>query len=433
MQAVIMAGGKGTRLRSITNDQIPKPMACINGKTILEWQIECLKSNNITNILIVTGHLGRKIEDFFKDGAEFGVKISYFREEQPLGSAGALYYIKEKLISDTFLLVYGDVLFDIDIQRMIRFHREKNSLATLFTHPNSHPYDSDLVVTDEECKVIKFDSKNNNRDYWYKNCVNAGLFIANVDLCNLVVKDEVTDLEKDIFIPLTAKHAPIYSYFSPEYIKDVGTPERIAVAAKELASGFVSNRNLKNKQKCIFLDRDGTINRLNGLISSEDDLSLEPCATEAIRKINQSGYLAIVVTNQPVVARGLCNISDVENIHKKLESLLGKQGVILDDILFCPHHPDKGYPEENPIYKIPCQCRKPNTGMIEICIEKYNIDVKSSWIVGDTTTDILTGQRIGLQTALVLTGEAGADKKYDVISDITCNNLLDAINNILLY
>ncbi|WP_312691999.1 HAD-IIIA family hydrolase [Caproiciproducens sp.] len=431
MQAVIMAGGKGTRLLSITNDEIPKPMAPVNGKPILQWQIECLQENGIHDITIVTGHLGEKIEEFFGGGEKFGVRITYFKEQQPLGTAGAFYFLKDQLESEYFLLIFGDVIFDVDIDRMERFHRDKKSMATLFVHPNSHPYDSDLVILDPSCKIKGFDSKNNKRDDWYSNCVNAGFYILNREICCQVQKSVKTDLEKDILMPLVERGGAVYAYRSPEYIKDVGTPERMHTAAGEIVSGYVASRNLKKKQKCIFLDRDGTINRYKGLIYREDQFELEDCAPEAIKKINQSGYLAIVITNQPVVARGLCDISDIEKIHQKMSTLLGKDGVFLDDIMFCPHHPDKGYPGENPLYKIQCACRKPKTGLIDACVEKYNIDLASSWMIGDTTMDIQTGKNAGMKTVLVRTGEAGNDRKYPVEPDFIGKDLLDAVNLIL--
>lgn len=431
MQAVIMAGGKGTRLFSVTNDEIPKPMARINGKPILEWQIECLKNGGVTELILVTGHLGEKIEEYFGNGEKFGVKITYFREQQPLGTAGSFYYLNNMLVSDCFLLVFGDVIFDVDIGRMERFHNEKKSAATLFVHPNSHPFDSDLVVTDKNGRIVKFDSKNNKRSYWYDNCVNAGFYLLNKEICNLVKEPTKTDLEKDILIPMAENGGGIYAYRSPEYIKDVGTPERMETAARELAGGFVASKNLKNRQKGIFIDRDGTINRYNGLVYKEGQFTLEDCAPQAIRKINESGLLAIVITNQPAVARGLCGIEDIVNIHRKMGTLLGEKGAYLDDVKFCPHHPDKGYPEENPLYKIPCECRKPKTGMIDDCVSRYNINRESSWMIGDTTMDIQTGKNAGLKTALVLTGEGGKDQKYDVQPDMICNDLLEAVNKII--
>ncbi len=430
MQAVIMAGGKGTRLRSITNDEIPKPMAPIAGKPILQWQIECLRRSGVTDILLIIGYLGEKIEAYFGSGADFGVRIDYFREEQPLGTAGALAEVADRLEED-FLLVFGDTIFDISIPRMMAFHREKQAEATLFVHPNSHPFDSDIVLRDETQRVCGFLSKHDTRTDWYDNCVNAGFYIVNKRLCGRIVRGEKTDLEKQVLWPLARQGGAVYAYLSPEYIKDVGTPERITAAAGELERGVVAARNLEKKQKCVFLDRDGTVNQYRGLISTPEQLELEPCAAEAIRLLNRSGYLAVVVTNQPVVARGMCSVEDVENIHRKLSTLLGQEGAYLDGIAFCPHHPDKGYPEENPAYKIPCRCRKPDIGMLTACAERFNIDLAQSWMVGDTTVDLQTGLNAGTHTALVLTGEAGRDGKYDVQPQRTGADLLDVVKQII--
>lgn len=433
MQAVIMAGGKGTRLAAITKDEIPKPMVPVNGKPLLLWQIEELKKNGITDIIMIIGHLGEKIEEYFQNGEKYGVHVSYIREHEPLGTAGAFYYLKDKIVSDYFLLVFGDVFFSIDIQRMEKFYIDHQAKAALFVHPNSHPADSDLVVLDENNKIFKFDSKHNVRNYWFDNCVNAGFYILNKEICDLVKKPCKLDFEKDILIPLVEKEDAVYGYRSPEYIKDIGTVDRIRQTEKDVENGFIEEKCLKNKQTCIFLDRDGTINQYRGLVWKDEDFELEENTSDAIKRINQSGKLAIVITNQPSVARGLCQIEDIETVHKKMSTLLGKEGAYLDDVYFCPHHPDKGYPEENPVYKIPCECRKPKTGLIQKAIEQYHIDLSSSWMVGDTTVDIQTGKNAGLHTALVLTGEAGNDKKYDVTPDLVCKDLWKAVEMILKY
>lgn len=425
-----MAGGKGTRLLTLTKDEIPKPMALICGKSILERQIEQLKKYLITDIILVIGYQGDKIKAYFEDGSRFGVNISYIEEKEPLGTAGALYFLQNIILEKDFILLFGDVLFDIDLDRMKRFHREKQSQITLFVHPNVHPFDSDLVVLDNKNKVTSLDSKHNQRDYWYDNCVNAGLYVLSKEVTLFVSENKKVDLEKDLITSFI--HAgTVYGYSSPEYIKDVGTIDRITKAEEEVRLGFIEKRNLILPQRAIFLDRDGTINKKNGLISAPEQFELEDTAIEAIRNINKSGYLAIVITNQPVVARGLCGIEDVIQIHKKMKTLLGNAGVILDDVLFCPHHPDKGYPEENPNYKIKCSCRKPSIGLIEECVTRYHINLKESWFVGDTTIDIKTGINAGLKTALVLTGDAGHDKKFVVSPTIRVENILEAVNRIL--
>lgn len=431
MQAVIMAGGKGTRLTAITKDRVPKPMVDVLGKPLLEWQIEVLKRYNITDVCFIIGHLGDKIKEYFKDGSDFGIHASYIEEKEPLGTAGSLFYLKEWLNDDKFFLIFGDVFFDIDLGKMLLFHEENNAEATLFVHPNAHPFDSDLIEMDKDGRIKRFDSKHNVRDYWYDNCVNAGLYLLQSKVCERITQPVKTELEKELLSRMIDEGAKIFGYRSPEYIKDVGTVERIEATIKDIETGFIASRNLEKKQKCIFLDRDGTINKLKGLLYKAEDFELEEYVVEALKKINRSEWLCIVITNQPVVARGLCEVEDVEEIHKKMTTLLGAKGVYLDDVRFCPHHPDKGYPEENPIYKISCECRKPNIGMLEECAKKYNIDLGMSWMVGDTTIDIQTGVNAGMHTALVHTGEKGKDSKYSVKPDIEGDNLLQVVERII--
>lgn len=428
--AVIQAGGKGTRLKSLTGDKIPKPLLALNGKPMIRWQIENLKACGVWRIIIIVGHLGEKIREYFGDGAELGVELSYIEETAPLGSAGALYDLKDRLGDRDFLLIFGDVMFDVDLERMVRFHEGHGSLATLLVHPNSHPYDSDLTVMDRDCRIVRFDSKENTRNYWYENCVNAGIYVLSGRLLSHMTEKRRCDLEKDLLAPLV-ETGQVYGYRTAEYVKDAGTVERFLSVSAAQARGLWNMKNRSNPQRCVFLDRDGTVNRYAGLISREEQLELEDHAAEAIKMINESGYLAILVTNQPVVARGMCSPEQVNEIHRKLQVLLGEEGAYLDDIVFCPHHPDRGYPEENPEYKIPCGCRKPSTGMIDQMVERYHIDRTASYMVGDSTIDIQTGFNGGLRTVLVHTGMAGRDGKYPVKADMEASDLLAAVKRIL--
>lgn len=427
--AVIQAGGKGTRLKALTNDKIPKPLLKINGKPMLEWQIENLIQYGFKEILIIVGHLGEKICEYFGNGYKWGIKIEYIKETKPLGSAGALYFLKDKKKRD-FLFIFGDVMFDLDWNRFIDFHEEKQGYATLLVHPNSHPYDSDIVIMDNTGRVIEFHYKNNELKEYYDNCVNAGIYILKSDILNIIKEEEYFDLEKDILSDLISK-GMVYGYKTPEYVKDAGTLERFKTVSEEQIKNIWNNKNLKNLQKCIFLDRDGTINKYRGFINNLDEFELEDYSAEAIKLINESGYLAIVVTNQPVVARGMCDIGVVEKIHRKMAALLGNEGAYLDDVVFCPHHPDKGYRDERVEYKINCNCRKPLTGMVDQMIKKYHIDKMQSYIIGDTTTDIQLGKNAGIRTVLVHTGQAGMDGKYDVRADFEAGNLLEAVKKIL--
>lgn len=397
MQAVIMAGGKGTRVASV-NHALPKPMLPICGKPVLLHQIECLKRQGITEITLTIGYLGEQISDFFGDGSKFGVQINYIQEKEPLGTAGALYYLKGR-VADDFLLINGDLIFDVNFQRLMDFHKSKRAAVTLLAHPNDHPYDSGIIQTDSDGKVTGWLTKEDQRG-WYHNLVNAGIHVISPTLLEKMEGPRKIDLDREILKPLIPS-GKIFVYRSPEYVKDMGTPERIAQVEHDLEAGLVQKKNLSQKQKAVFLDRDGTINRYVGFLRRPEELELLDGAAEAIRRINQSGCLAIVVTNQPVIARGEVTWEGLDEIHRKLETLLGQEGAYLDDIFVCPHHPDKGFPGERPEYKVDCDCRKPKPGLLLQAAERYNIDLAGSWMIGDKPRDEAAGHAAGCRTVLL--------------------------------
>ena len=213
--AVIQAGGMGTRMSELTKNEIPKPLFPLDGKPMMQWQIENLKTYNITEIIIIIGYLGDKIKEYFKDGKTFGVNIKYIEEKEPLGSAGALYYLKNRISCRQFILIYGDVMFDIDIKRMMKFHEEKKAGITLLMHPNSHPYDSDLLIVDDKSRVTGILSKKEPREQWYDNCTNAGIYILNEEVLNGMIEPKKTDLEKDIIMNLI-KIEKVFGYHTTE-------------------------------------------------------------------------------------------------------------------------------------------------------------------------------------------------------------------------
>lgn len=425
-----MAGGKGSRIQSVRSD-VPKPMIEICGKPILQYQIENLRECALTDITIGVGYLGDAIKAYFGDGSSFGVTIDYFTEDHPLGTAGALFKMLDgkncaeldtkTVIDEDFLLLCGDIIFDVDFNRFIDFHKKHNAWASLASHPNGHPYDSSLLVTEilpperkgglpvHTHRVVKWLAKEDERT-WYRNLVNAGIQIISPELLRKTARAFVPrhpetpdkiDLDRDVLKP-NIESGKIFAYETPEYIKDMGTPDRYYETEADIRSGKVSARNLRFRQKAIFLDRDGTINKDCGFISDIRNFELLPEAAEAIKKINASGYLAIVVTNQPVIARGECTFEELERIHNKMETELGKKGAFIDALYFCPHHPDKGFAGERTEYKCECACRKPAPGMLLQAAKDFNIDIASSYMIGDSEKDVLAGKNAGCKKSFLI-------------------------------
>ena len=418
MKVVIMAGGKGTRISSVASD-IPKPMIEIEGKPVLEREIECLRSQGFTDIIITVSHLGNIIMDYFKDGSDFGVNIEYFFEKEPLGNAGALYQIKDKFTED-FLLLNADAIFDVDFNLFVDYHREKGGLVTLFTHPNSHPYDSGLIIADDNGSVLNWLAKEDDRPRYYRNRVNAGLHVISPKILENKIDTPKIDLDRQLLKPLSGT-GQMFVYDSPEYVKDMGTPERYKSVCDDYAAGRVQGKNLKNKQRAIFLDRDGVINKYVGFLTDINEFELNDGVSQAIKKINDNGYLAIVVTNQPVIARGEVTFEELEQIHYKMETLLGLDGAYVDAIYYCPHHPHKGYEGEVPELKIECECRKPKPGMLIQASKDFNIDLSKSFMIGDGENDMQAGINAGCATIFI-----GEDK------DCQCaDSLLSAVNMIM--
>ncbi len=399
--AVVLAGGKGTRLAAAF-PRTAKPMVPIAGKPVLQHLIETYSAQGIERFFITIGHLGEQIQAHFGDGSAYGVTIDYLVEEEPLGTAGALPLLKEQL-TDSFWVFYGDTLSDVDLSRMEAFHISKRAQATLFVHPNDHPYDSDLVDLDASGRIRAVFGKPHPNGVDRANCVNAALYLFEPELLEAIPSGVSSDFGRDLFPAWAGSHR-LFGYSSPEYIKDMGKPERHAQVEAALVSGKIAARNLDHPQRAIFLDRDGVINIDTDLIKDPDEFTLYPFAGPAIRRINQSPYLSVVVTNQSVVARGLTDEAGVDRIHARMDRLLAEDGAFVDALYYCPHHPHGGFPEERPEYKIACTCRKPSPGMLLAAAERFNIDLEESWLIGDSPRDIEAGKAAGVKTIRVKTG-----------------------------
>jgi D,D-heptose 1,7-bisphosphate phosphatase len=434
-QLVILAGGKGTRLKDRLGD-LPKPMIPIGGKPLLEHQVELATQYGFTDLVFFVHYRADLIEKHFGDGKNFGVQIRYVLEREPLGTAGAVLAGFGQL-AERFVVMYGDTMVNVDLERIWRAHEQHRADATLLLHPNDHPFDSDLVEVNAQSHVVAFHNRPHSEGVWRQNLVNAGLYVlekkslAAFHGTRNTEYGALIDFGKDLFPTMLREGASLFGYNSPEYIKDIGTPQRYDRICNELATGVIARSSFATPQRAVFLDRDGTLVPDKDCLRSAEGLELLPGVASALHQLNHSGWRAVLVTNQPVVAKGWCTEAELQNIHNKLETLLGREHAFLDRIYFCPHHPEKGFPGERADLKIDCACRKPKTGMIQSAVADLNIDLKQSWLIGDTTTDLKTAKNAGVKSILVRTGSAGKDGKHDARPDFTFDTLNDAVNFIL--
>jgi D,D-heptose 1,7-bisphosphate phosphatase len=401
LKAVILAGGKGTRMGSLSVET-PKPMLEIGGEPLLVHQIRLLKQYGITEIIILVNYLKEHIAGLIGNGSQYGVSVSYFEEPIPLGTVGGLKEIEDRL-ADDFIVLYGDVMIHMKLDRLLDLHRKKGSECTLVVHPNDHPFDSDLVETDSNGRVTRFYPKPHDPQQYYPNLVNAGVYVFSPRIFQFLVKGKKADFGREVF-PHIYDKIKMFGCNTAEYIKDIGTPERLQEVENDFRSGKIARSNYEHKQKAIFLDRDGVLNEEISFICKPEQMRLYSHTSAAIRKINQSDFKAIVVTNQSVIARNLCTLEELKNIHNKMETDLGKERAKLDAIYFCPHHPDRGYPEERPEYKIDCMCRKPKPGMFYEAANDFNLDLSASYMIGDSERDIEAGINAGCMTIGLMTG-----------------------------
>ena len=434
-QAVILAGGKGTRLAARLNG-LPKPLIDIAGKPLLERQIELVKRAGFEEVVLLVSHEAEVIRKFCEAHHNWDLKLTLIDDGLPLGTAGATLAAWDYL-ADDFLVVYGDTMLEVDLARMTKFHDALPEVAaTLFLHPNDHPHDSDLVELNSAGQVIAFHPYPHSPEVFLPNLVNAGLYVVRK---NALASWQATwrkkplpmDFGRDLFPALLAEGKALPGYISPEYIKDCGTPVRLDKVTQDFIGGRITGFSLQKSQRAVFLDRDGVLVHEVHHLHQPEQLSLLPQVGAALKRLNESLYRAIVITNQAVIARGDCTVAELQGIHNKLETLLGREGAYLDRILYCPHHPDRGFAGEVAALKIPCQCRKPAIGMIETAQAEWNIDLTQSWFIGDTTVDVQTAHNASVRSILLETGYGGLDARYPIVADYTLPNLAVAVEFIL--
>lgn len=405
--AVIVAGGLGTRARSMTGDRVPKALLEVAGVPIIIRQLRLLARDGIEQVIVLAGHLGAALRAaLIPEAAQLGVRLTVAIETEPLGTAGNLPAIASLIDRDSFFVIYGDIVFDLCLSRLLAFHRRHASVATIVAHPNDHPETSDLLATEPDGRVTAILSRRERPPGDYRNLVPAGLYVCAPDVLRALTTGQRADFIHDLFPALVRAGQLVYAYQTSEYLRDVGTPERCATAAADIARGHVAALRADHERPALFFDCDGVLNAEpdgHGVLAP-DAVTLLPGAAAAVRRAHDAEYVTIGVTNKPQVAKGLVCPAALPALLGRLETLLAREGAILDRLYYCPHHPERGFPGEVADLKIPCTCRKPAPGMLRQAIADLPVATARSTIIGDSWRDIAAGHAAGIYAYGVRTG-----------------------------
>jgi histidinol-phosphate phosphatase family protein len=430
-QAVILAGGKGTRLSSVSGG-LPKPLVPLDGVPVIERQIRLLCRYGVEELFLTTYNKADQIQEALGDGSRYGVRLNYVLEERPLGTAGGVGALRGRLTED-FFVVYGDVLVHMDLARLLRFHDRAGADATIVAHPNDHPYDSDLIDIDHDGRVRAFHpAPRPETGEDLANMVSAALYVLSPEALEYIEQGVKQDFVRHVFPRMLAGGARLFGYHTTEYLKDMGTPDRLQRVEQDLRSGLVESMHADNLRPALFLDRDGVINEEIDGVLVPDQLLLLPGVGPAIRRLNRSGWLAAIVTNQPFVAKGFMAESDVDAVHRRLEARLGAQRAWIDGLAYCPHHPHKGFDGERPELKIDCACRKPGKELFHRIESLLPVDKARSAMVGDSWRDMSAAHAYGIDAICVRTGRgnepaAPAEQAVSGRPDVVVDDLTQAV------
>jgi len=392
-QAVILAGGEGIRLRPLTY-QVPKPMVLANNRPFLEYLIEMLRENGISEVVLLLGYLPEKITRHFGDGSNFAVnmKCSIGKVADKTGTR-----IKnaENLLDDVFLLMYCDNYWPLNLEKLLEFYTEQKTLASTVVYTNKDgrgEYGAgNNIYVDDDGYALKYDKNRKDKDL---NGVDIGFFLMSKKILELMPSHDFSFEEETL--PVLINRRQLSGYQTDHRYYYISTPESLKLTEKYL-----------QPKKVVLLDRDGVINRKppeHDYVKSWSEFEFLPGAIEALKLLTQNGYDIYVITNQRGIARGMMDEHDLKVINEKLKEELEKHNARINRIYYCPHGLDDR-----------CDCRKPKPGMLFQAARENDFDLTKAIFIGDDERDLQAGDAAGCETVLVKPRE----------------NLLDIVNSLL--
>lgn len=391
--AYILAGGFGTRLRQAVPDR-PKALAEILGRPYIYHLLDALAGFGLTRVVLCTGHMAQMLEDSLGP-AYRGMELLYSREDEPLGTGGALRLALSRHPAELALCINGDSLTDADLGEYLRWFEACTEAGALLLVPVDDASRYGSVSTDTSGRVRGFVEKGQGGAGW----ISAGVYLLRPSCLEAIAAGQPASIEQDVF-PALAGAGALCAYRAQARFLDIGTPQSYAAAGRfllgedEAASGDL--------RPAVFLDRDGTLIVEKHYLHDPAGVELLPGAAEGLRRMAGLGLRLVLVSNQSGVGRGYFGRDAVERVHGRLIELLAAQGVRLDALYICPHAPAKDGAGE------PCGCRKPLPGLILRASSDLGLDPAQSFVIGDKPCDVDMGLVVNATTFLVTTGYGAA-------------------------
>jgi histidinol-phosphate phosphatase family protein len=421
-QVVVPCGGRGDRLSPVIGD-LPKVLVKVGERELLAHLLEDLARAGAQEVLLLAGWQGEQVAQAAERLAPRGLQVETFIEPEPRGTAGALRDVADRL-AERFVVTFGDVFTCLDWKRFANAAENDGGLATLLVHRSSHPEDSDRLTLDDRDQVIAWigrDARHPTTVVSESSLTNSAVAVFHRDILQRIPKQRPSDLFGEILPALVEAREPIFGYRSSEYVRDLGTPERLIAVSDDFERGAT-----KLRAELVLLDRDGTLNEDVDLIHKPQQLKLIPGAAAAVEHLNRAGIKVALLTNQPVVARGLCSLDALTEIHERLSGLLKEENAFLNAIYFCPHHPETHHAEGVADLRGPCNCRKPAVGMVQQALQEQKIPAWRTVMIGDRTTDLQLAHNAGLAGIGLETGAACQDGRYSARPVWRFSNLQEA-------
>lgn len=374
-QAVILAGGRGERLRPLTDDR-PKPMVLLNGKPFLEYLINTLAENGIKEIVLLLGYLPEKVTEYFGDGSKFGVNINYSITDVS-DETGTRIKKAVHLLDDFFLLMYCDNYWPLIFKKLLDFYKKQKTFASVTVYTNKDGITKNNMLVDRDGYVVKYDKKRIEADL---NGVEIGFFVLNKNILKEMPNHNFS-FEKEI-LPALISEKQLSGYMTDHKYYSIGSLERLKTTEKFL-----------RPKKVVLLDRDGVINKKPkkaDYVKNWGEFEFLPGAIDGLKLLSQNSYEIYIISNQPGIARGMMTVEDLNDVYSNFLDELKKYNIIIEGIYNCLHGWDDG-----------CECRKPKPGLLFRAASEHYFDLTKAIFIGDDERDLQAGEAAGCRTILI--------------------------------